>query len=53
MDHLAVAHEDPLFAAGWARWAAPLDLPVPTLMVDTAGGYVEDLTEIVAFIRSS
>ena len=53
MDHLTVAHEGPLFGANWERWAAPLELPVPTLTVDTAGGYVEDLTEILGFIRSA
>ena len=51
MDALTVAHEGPLFEAGWERWERPLDLGVPTLDVDTSGGYVDDLGEIVAFIE--
>ena len=53
MDHLSVAHEGLLFEGAWERWARPLELPVPTLTVDTSNGYVEDTAEIVAFIRAS
>jgi predicted kinase len=39
--------------AGAADWSpfAPLDLPIPTLSIDTTDGYAPDLDAIVAFIR--
>ncbi len=45
---------DALFADAWrARWERPLDLDVPTLVVDTTAGYVEDTSAILAFIRAA
>ena len=35
----------------WSRFA-PLDLPIPTLRVDTTDGYVPPFDDIVAFARS-
>ena len=47
------APPDALFAAAWPRWAQPLDLDVPTLVVDTTAGYVDDLSAILAFVRAA
>lgn len=53
MDHLPVASKGLLFEKEWGRWAQPLQLAIPTLTVDTTNGYVDDPSEILAFIRSS
>lgn len=42
-----------LFADVWPRWERPLDLDIPTLVVDTSQGYVDDLTAILRFVRSA
>jgi len=50
--------EQPLAVGGltdeaWERLAEPLDLKIPTLVIDTTRGYVTDLDAILAFIRSA
>ena len=52
MDEITVAHNGVLFEAGWSRWEQPLDLHVPTLVIDTSERYVDDLSEILDFVRS-
>lgn len=52
MDELAVAYDGLLFEQGWSRWEHPLDLDVPTLVIDTTDHYVDDLSEIIAFVRN-
>jgi predicted kinase len=37
----------------WDRLYTPLDLEIPTLVVDTTHRYVDDIEPIVAFIRSA
>jgi predicted kinase len=52
-DDLTVATPGDLWEQGWSRWAAPLDLGVPTLVVDTSAGYADDLTAVLHFIRAA
>ena len=42
-----------LFKKVWSRWERPLELGVPTLVIDTTEGYVDDLTEILRFVRAA
>jgi hypothetical protein len=35
----------------WDRRARPLDLDIPTLVLDTTEGYVDDVAPILDFIR--
>ena len=51
VDEAAMAYEGLLWKQGWERWATPLELGVPTLSIDTSEGYVQELDEILAFIR--
>ena len=39
--------------AEWDRRACPLDLSIPTLVLDTANGYLDDLDPVLRFIRSA
>lgn len=50
--------EQPLSVGGltneaWERLAKPLDLRIPTLVLDTSPGYVTDLSAVLAFVRSA
>jgi predicted kinase len=53
MDEVTVATPGDLWERGWWRWAEPLDLGVPTLVLDTSTGYVDDLTAALRFIRTA
>jgi predicted kinase len=50
--------EQPFAVAGiseedWDRRARPLDLGIPTLVLDTTEGYVDDVAPILDFIRGN
>lgn len=51
-DTITAAHADGLEA--WERFfAGPLDLPIPTLVLDTTEAFVTDIEPIITFIRES
>jgi hypothetical protein len=49
----AVASPGNLWERGRWRWGRPLDLGVPTLVIDTTDGYVDDLSDVLRFIHSA
>ncbi len=53
LDAVTVAHQGLLFEDGWSRWERPLDLDVPTLVIDTSDWYVDELSPILQFVRSA
>ena len=53
LDEVTVATPGNLWEQGWSRWEQPLDLDVPTLVIDTSGGYEDDLAAVLGFIRAA